>query len=64
MKSQIFMTFNVFGFTPGGAERLGGDLDVDVLDVAQVQVPLGMLIGAAFRRDDHDLAADVTVDER
>jgi hypothetical protein len=37
-----------FGFAPGRPEGLGGDLDVDVIAGAKVEIPLGVVVGATF----------------
>jgi nucleoside-diphosphate-sugar epimerase len=58
------MSFLVFWFPPRGLERLGRDLHTDRVALQDIQVPLRMRVGAAFRCDDHDLATDVAVDER
>jgi hypothetical protein len=58
------MPFFVDGLTPGCAEGLRRNLDIDMIVGAQVEVPVGVLVGSAFRPDDDDLAADIAVDQR
>ena len=55
---------NTFRLTPLCTKGLRGDLKVDARSRAKVKIRVGMFIGAAFRRDDHDLAADIAVYER
>jgi len=58
------VSFSAFRLTPGGLAGLGRDLHADGLAGHDVQIPLGVLVGSALRSDDHDLAADIAVDER
>ena len=42
------MPLFVYGLTPGGAEGLRGDLDIDVIVGAQVEVPVAVLVAPPF----------------
>src|SRR5271168_3999717 len=58
------MALLAFGFPPGGLERLGRDLDANRVALQDIQVPPRLCVGTALRSDDHDLAAEVAVDQR
>jgi len=58
------MAFFTFRFPPRRLEGLGGDLHANGLARQDVQIPLRVGIGAPLRCDDHDLAADIAVDQR
>src|ERR1700675_262190 len=58
------VAFGALRFAPCRLERLSRDLHTYGLAGDNVEIPLRVRIGPALGRDDHDLPADVAVDER